>query len=64
MIAERSDEDMGEMKVVGRREGKQGLTPEPCLDTVNKISGDALEGEKLAEFWASDSQRKHSLVSV
>lgn len=62
--AERSDEDMGEMKVVGRREGKQRLSPEPCLVTVNKIGGDELEGEKLADFWAGDSQRKHSSVSV
>lgn len=63
-IAVRSDEDMGEMKVVGRRDGKQRLSPEPCLVTVNKISGDELEREKLAEFWTSDSQRKHSSVSV
>ena len=63
-IAVRSDEDTGEMKVVGRTEGKQRLTPEPCLVTVNKISGDGLEGEKLVEFWASESQRKHNSVSV
>lgn len=64
VIAVRSDEDMGEMEAVGRREGEQGLTPEPCLVTVNKISGGELEGEKLAEFWASESQRKHSSVSM
>lgn len=63
-IAVRSDEDMGEMKAVGRREGKQRLTPEPCLVTVNKISGDELEGGKLAELWAGGCQRKHNSVSV
>lgn len=55
---------MGEMKAVGRREGKQRLTPEPCLVTVNKIIGDELEGGKLAELWAGGCQRKHNSVSV